>query len=1802
MAKLRDDAYSKISVQCSRLPMIACTATNTRIFSADVLSSRAPPRTTTAAPEKLPDVSAVPLSVPGPVPLVRSDSSVQESSTTNEPPWKALLVNQTFSVELQTAIALARGIKASSLDKETDSATTVSCRRWLSSPLFRNGLVRPGAVASSTQRGWDLLCRLAHCRDLSTDPECMRLVEAMRAVVREDLTGAGEAVSHAAHAVCAALLWHHNLANEAVALAEQRRTVPSITMKKLWTQAQFPIRNFVDTENKLIEERFLYSREKDGVSSVLNVLDCVIERAQLLLHIPCASDAFSTKRLNGRLLTAAVQLARWQLVGNKATSEMRSVAKASSLKQWFHETIIRRRAVMAQKAIPLVDIVISFAQIGPNPDLLWEMTAERELGARDRCSGVQCFDNLLFEAKSADEKLVVLNAIHDAFDISEFDYHYLSHLQGVPLGVRANVLACWRTLFYNIVHLLKSTVDGMIASKSFGSDTVKLVALGLQVISHEYLSEDAILVKDSGLISLLNKCVRCPVKSLRSVAFKTTYFLFERCCSQQPASRQHRMVRNAQTHPSKVRDLSGSVSNMVVDANDLIDGADAVLPGLIHIIHSQLTTTSECLLRGMGNPNALPAVSKADGQKSSDFEVFGRPASWILQSSFTGNRKEPGFVVPHTVINVEQPHTMSMWVWLPNEGEYDGTLFVKGGSANSRLPWSQVVVSVLDWKIKVSISDGTEDGFQVIAPVKLLPGGWTHIAYTVDIASAMCTLFYNGDEVAKKELSKSLKYLNTLAWAYETVIETSHNYQPNMDKYWDVAVPGAVGYSVCCDSRSKTEAGNDFLRFYRGKGERKVVIGADKYSGDKFPGKGLPDLYIDDSAFELHFHSNASKEDWGFKATVTAYVIKSGADTTKERLQASKMNAGASVYDLSPHPFYFGEPPSYVTSQRCADAVVARVCCISGALSGDMVARLPAVTAFDMQSGGLSSDEMLLADDGGDCRFTCAYMPGLTERGMASQVPIRNKYARVPTKNTNSMFSFKITKFEETQPFGFSCGFAPLNSVLKNSQTSAPFVFGETLASYGVFFDGSAFVLKSSRSRKRTKIPSSLCVGDVICIEFHPDESLVTFKVQGSQVNINQIFALSTNHAAAIKAPATAQRGSKQMKNRAGVVIRLGTLSDDGVNVRYYCGRSLGVSVIPDSDGTCGPSDGPQCPDCYGITKDYPNTALQRGCSYGCSTSHGSSDICLLCHRTWGTGHGGHRCNSGPFSGSTGSFIAGLTSVPEISSTATAAAPSHSFYDPALQFVVGVSLGGGQAADISDEDLIAASAAAAAAASDVSSSTSTTANPPGKMQVQRTMCPESHPMIEGQFEGMCIGCGEESTCLHCDTCFLYLCSECGSQARKEMVTVDVPVVKSTSAEDVPAVKATSAGDALAGLPIVPTVYRIRDSRFSDHFRYKFCASSFSIVAKNGEETKAVEYLFNPFNRHVTCRVESSKYDFFMSEDYSHIESGTCTQDGNEYKYGLSNNKEAKTFFYQRESGLPSDAAPSSKPRSLHGELEVSKTPATLSAADVSTSSNSSGKGAIIDHLNLESCWTSSGSSGTHWVEIKIPVSVEYPTIEIYTRSDGSYAPENVSIWFGDGTRPISKLSDVALTQTKKWNTLITAERLRELLPKAPRVFRMHIHKNHGGCDCKVVALRMFASEMIPSIVRWDKGLALMSSLVDADAGDGVSTNRNEALKVLAIFCRICRASANQPGSSGLSRLISHDVLTPLLDLTFHAHNTSVRSAASTACAILLKYAHPRYGVLTQSAVYFSFLFLMYSCSAYCGTRVRLDCQTCHPYG
>ena len=86
--------------------------------------------------------------------------------------------------------------------------------------------------------------------------------------------------------------------------------------------------------------------------------------------------------------------------------------------------------------------------------------------------------------------------------------------------------------------------------------------------------------------------------------------------------------------------------------------------------------------------------------------------------------------------------------------------------------------------------------------------------------------------------------------------------------------------------------------------------------------------------------------------------------------------------------------------------------------------------------------------------------------------------------------------------------------------------------------------------------------------------------------------------------------------NAAGYAMGLGCNKGKG---KFYCGRNLGVTIIPGSDGNCGPSNGPQCPDCLAfaprnsagaVMKPGPNDRLYCSRKLGRDAIPGSDGQC----------------------------------------------------------------------------------------------------------------------------------------------------------------------------------------------------------------------------------------------------------------------------------------------------------------------------------------------------------------------------------------------------------------------------------------------------------------------------------------------------------------------------------------------------------------------------------------------------------------
>ncbi|CAM9282574.1 unnamed protein product, partial [Sphacelaria rigidula] len=101
-------------------------------------------------------------------------------------------------------------------------------------------------------------------------------------------------------------------------------------------------------------------------------------------------------------------------------------------------------------------------------------------------------------------------------------------------------------------------------------------------------------------------------------------------------------------------------------------------------------------------------------------------------------------------------------------------------------------------------------------------------------------------------------------------VESAHPYPNSADDFWEVHIPGAISVTVRFDPKSKTEPDYDFVRFYKDD-TRTQTWGLDKYHGGQagsasnWPGVDLPPLEIPAASFLVHFHSDGSNNDYGFR-------------------------------------------------------------------------------------------------------------------------------------------------------------------------------------------------------------------------------------------------------------------------------------------------------------------------------------------------------------------------------------------------------------------------------------------------------------------------------------------------------------------------------------------------------------------------------------------------------------------------------------------------------------------------------------------------------------------------------------------------------------------------------------------------------------------------------------------------------------------------------------------------------------------------------------------------------------------------
>ena len=105
-------------------------------------------------------------------------------------------------------------------------------------------------------------------------------------------------------------------------------------------------------------------------------------------------------------------------------------------------------------------------------------------------------------------------------------------------------------------------------------------------------------------------------------------------------------------------------------------------------------------------------------------------------------------------------------------------------------------------------------------------------------------------------------------------IQSPHPYLPSTDSYQTVSFPGASKVSIFFDTNCATEEERDYVTIYRDEtftdfwGKKKKISGTDGWPGSG----GRPPMVIPSDSFVVHFHSDASIQNWGFKLDAKAPV------------------------------------------------------------------------------------------------------------------------------------------------------------------------------------------------------------------------------------------------------------------------------------------------------------------------------------------------------------------------------------------------------------------------------------------------------------------------------------------------------------------------------------------------------------------------------------------------------------------------------------------------------------------------------------------------------------------------------------------------------------------------------------------------------------------------------------------------------------------------------------------------------------------------------------------------------------------
>ena len=257
-------------------------------------------------------------------------------------------------------------------EKGQDSRT-----HWLGSLLFSHGLF--DAILSQNSSELHLMMQFV---DAPESEEVRKVVTMMRQYVRSDRSGSDAGVNHAVHATCAVMTWHHGMATEVLALAEDRRSAPSAQLLKVWETAQ-KIRMYLDeVELRKLMQQAIETVEDDDLDpfplpspetpdSVIQAaaIDSVIARSRALLKLTSATVVRpSTEAHEKKLWQNAAAVARMKMLPNSDSGKhkMSEIAKTVTAEQELHSSIALKRYMLQrakeEKSVTLAESILKFLQ------------------------------------------------------------------------------------------------------------------------------------------------------------------------------------------------------------------------------------------------------------------------------------------------------------------------------------------------------------------------------------------------------------------------------------------------------------------------------------------------------------------------------------------------------------------------------------------------------------------------------------------------------------------------------------------------------------------------------------------------------------------------------------------------------------------------------------------------------------------------------------------------------------------------------------------------------------------------------------------------------------------------------------------------------------------------------------------------------------------------------------------------------------------------------------------------------------------------------------------------------------------------------------------------------------------------------------------------------------------------------------------------------------------------------------------------------------------------------------------------